>query len=265
MLIGRIYVRINSLAPHLTFIVGMLITGPVQPQAAQPSREASDSIWVSYVGDHPISDRWELHLEGYGAWVDPDHHRDFFFVRPGVRRKFPHDFSSLLSYGYFSFSPSRTGATVSLSEHRLSQDVQWSHRLFGSSRDKPTLSHRLRYEERFRSSESSKSQQTQWNFRQRARYRMTFRLPLREHPDRPWPSYASVYNETFINLKPLGNARVLSQNSTSAALGWHLSKHFDFELGYLHQYVPSPSGIIGVHNHIATMTLFSRLPLRMKH
>lgn len=227
-------------------------------QSRVPPKETSQAFWLSYVGEHAISKRWDLHLEGYGTWLGPISNKDFTFLRPGVRRTFGDDLSTLIAYSYFKHFPAGTGASDSLPEHRISQDIQWSHALPAIGSGTSTLTYRLRHEERFLSTETGQNE-VEWVFNQRTRFRATARFPLPQR-SRLLPNYVSIYDEVFVNSSVHQTQDRLNQNLTSAGAGWKLRKFLDLELGYLHQYGPSARGSLGAHNQVLTVTLFSNAP-----
>ena len=46
--------------------------------------------------------------------------------------------------------------------------------------------------------------------------------------------------------------------------GWDLASHWQLEIGYLYQYQPLPSGIVGEMNHALQVTISSTAPFRKK-
>lgn len=240
-----------------------IFVGTGFPQTAKPIKNESSATWVSYVGEHPFSKNWIFHIEGYGTWLGPTKEPDFFFLRPGIRRQLNGQLSILVAYSYFRFLPARTTASSSLPEHRFSTDIQWAHPLSASRQREVTLIHRLRQEYRFVAVEDTITRRRDLSFSPRTRYRANVVFPLKQNTFELTPSYLSFYDEVFLNTRS-GQTRFLTQNLTSGAAGWKLGSHVNMEIGYVHQYDPSPRGSVGVHNHVLTVTLFSRIPLGIK-
>lgn len=240
-----------------------LCEGTGAAQTSAPIKNESSSTWVSYIGEHPFSKNWTFHIEGYGTWLGPTKDPDFFFLRPGIGRQLNGQLSILVAYSYFRFFPARTTASGSLPEHRISTDIQWEHPLSTSGHGEVILIHRLRQEYRFVAVEDTITRRRDLSFSPRTRYRANVVFPLKRDAFELTPSYLSFYDEVFLNTRS-GQTRFLTQNLTSGALGWKLGPHVNMEIGYVHQYDPSPRGSVGVHNHVLTLTLFSRIPLGTK-
>lgn len=222
----------------------------------------SSGLWASYVGEHALSDQWSLHLEGYATWVGPVKHPDFAFLRTGLRRSFGHRLSSLVAYSYFNHYSAGDELLSSEPEHRISQDIQWSHLLFSSSKERASLNYRVRHEERFLASGSSASNR-EWRFVQRTRFRAAALFPLRTKAS-GMPNYFNVYDEALINRVSRITPDLLNLNLTSTSLGWKIHPFVNLELGYLHQYNPRPAGALGTHNNVITVNLLSDAPFRAR-
>jgi hypothetical protein len=91
-------------------------------QQTHRENDSAGSIWLAYVGEHPISKQWNLHLEGqffsYGTQTP-----ELFFLRPGFRRESCHGISGLITYAYFLKYPAITNTSHALPEHRISEDL----------------------------------------------------------------------------------------------------------------------------------------------
>ena len=233
--------------------------------AQQTHREngSASSIWLAYIGEHPISQKWNLHLEGqfFSYGVD---RRELFFLRPGFRREFSYGISAMVTYAYFLKYPAITNALQELPEHRISEDLQWRHPLFGEGVKRMTLTHRLRMEQRFEGQDSGRSNGNARNYGERFRYRLTANVPLPGNTDGPRPDYVSVYNEVFVNFGPHSAKHRLDQNISSGVIGWNLTSHFQFEIGYLLEYFPSSVGSVGKYNHVVQINLISTFPFSRK-
>lgn len=228
--------------------------------------EVDSSIWLAYIGEHAISQKWTLHLEGqfFSCCAAPT--KELIFLRPGLRREFPHGMSALVTYAYFLKYPVITNASRMLPEHRISEDVQWKHPLLVEGVKRMTLTHRLRAEQRFEAQENQRDRSNAWHYAERVRYRLTANVPLPGNTIGLRPDYVSVYNEVFINFGPHSGNRTLDQNIAAGAIGWNLRSDLQFEVGYLAQYNPSATGSLGKYNHTVQINLISTSPLsRTKH
>src|SRR5215468_6076344 len=218
-------------------------------QQENQTQDSSSSIWLAYIGEHPISQGWNLHLEGQFFSYGLADKQELFFLRPGLRREFSHGISALVTYAYFVKYPAITDASRALPEHRISGDIQWGHPLLGEGVERLTLTHRLRVERRFQAREDQRDHSNTWYYAERFRYRLTANVPLPGNTAVLRPDYMSLYNEVFVNFGP-HSRRTMDQNIAAAAIGWNLRPKLQFEIGYLLEYFPETTGILGRYHHV---------------
>ena len=174
----------------------------------------------------------------------------------------------MLGYGYIRNYLAEGGrfsspiATGPQPEHRIFQELRFKHNLIGSGPKAVTLVHRMRAEQRFNGTATTSQGTVAWNYSERARYRLTAGIPFRWNTAGARPDSLTIYDEVLVNFGPHGTSRILNQNRAYGALGWGLTKTAKLEIGYLHQYTPVPSGVVGVHNNCLQVSLFSTLPLQ---
>ncbi len=240
-------------------------------QTAAAIGGAERSAWYMYFGDHPVSEHWRLHLEGQYRRADLGQRWEQLLVRPGVAYKLGHGFSTLVAYSYLRDYPFEGGSfgdpstTGPQPEHRVLEELKFQHRLLGQEEKAIQLSHRFRAEQRWSGTSTVGVGTTNWDFAERARYRLTADIPFRWKTAGALPDYASVYNEIFVNFGPHGTSNALNQNRTYGALGWDLDKDWQLEVGYLYQYQPVPNGVVGETNHALQITINSTVPFRRGH
>src|SRR5215470_2267061 len=228
----------RGIGVSLLALLSLACSFKVAAQQGHQIKDSSNSIWLAYIGEHPISQRWNLHLEGQLFSYGPAEKRELFFLRPGLRREFSHGMSALVTYAYFVKYPAVTNDSRALPEHRISGDIHWRHRLPGEGIKRLTLAHRLRVARRFEAQEDERDRSNTWYYAERFRYRLTANVPLPGNTAGPRPGYLSLYNEVFVNFGP-HSRRVLDQNIAAGAIGWNLSPRLQFEIGYLLEYFPS--------------------------
>jgi hypothetical protein len=237
-------------------------------QEPAPTGGAERSAWYMYFGDHPVSPAWAIHLEGQYRRDDLGQRWEQLLVRPGIDYDVGHGLSTLIAYTYlrgYSFERGSLGdATITgpQPEHRILEEFKVQHKLPGSSEKAVKLSHRFRAEQRFEGTSTEHVGTTVWDFSERVRYRLTADIPLRWSTVGARPGYVSVYDEIFVNFGPHGGSHALNQNRAYGAVGWDLDKDFQLEVGYLYQYMPTPNGIVGEHNHALQITINSTAPFR---
>ena len=88
-------------------------------------------------------------------------------------------------------------------------------------------------------------------------------VPLPGNTAGPRPGYLSLYNEVFVNFGP-HSRRTLDQNIVAGAIGWNLRPKLQFEIGYLLEYFPETTGILGRYHHVVQINLISTLPFSRK-
>ena len=241
---------------------------PLVAQQADPQGGAERSAWYMYFGDHPTSEHWGVHLEGQYRRQGVGQRWEQLLVRPGVSYKLSHGFSTLFAYTYLRGYPFEGGSlgdrntTGPQPEHRVLEELKFQHRLLGQGETAVKLSHRFRAEQSWSGVSTIDVGTTDWEFGERARYRLTADIPFRWKTSGALPEYTSVYNELFVNFGPHGTTNALDRNRTYGALGWDFEQHWQLELGYMYQYQPLPNGIVGVQNHTLQVTINSTAPFR---
>lgn|SRR6187402_10156 len=237
-------------------------------QTPEPVGGAERSTWLMYFGEHPFTPNWSLHLEGQFRREGLGERWEQLLLRPGVSRKLGHGMSAMLAYTYLRGYPFEGGSlgdattTGPQPEHRVVEEFKVKHPLLGEGEKAVTLTHRFRAEQRFDGTSTAGVGTTAWEFAERARYRLTADVPFRWPTQGARPDYASLYNEVFVNFGPHGGDQALDQNRTYGAVGWNLGDDLQVEIGYMHQYLPVPNGIVGEHNHALQITVNSTAPLR---
>lgn len=252
----------------LLLVAALGTTPGVYSQEPSPVGGAERSAWYMYFGDHPITSAWAIHLEGQYRREDLGQRWEQLLARPGIDYAFGHGLSTMVAYTYLRGYPFERGSlgdpmtTGAQPEHRILEELKVEHKLFGSGEKAVKLSHRFRAEQRFEGTSTVGVGTTAWDFAERARYRLTADIPLRWSTAGARPDYVSVYDEVFVNFGPHGGSHALNQNRSYGAIGWNVGENFQFEAGYLHQYMPRANGIVGEHNNALQITINSTAPFR---
>ena len=160
------------------------------PGAAQPRLNDSNLHgWYVYSGDHPLTDRWGIHLEGQWRRHDVGLRPQQLLLRPAVNYRLSGKVG--LSAGYAFVSTHRYGdypVARAFPEHRLHQQLMVRH-----GPPKLEFQHRFRLEQRWIEQRFSSDR---WRYQNRIRYMIRAVAPLR----RDW--YLAVSDEVFVNLPP---------------------------------------------------------------
>jgi hypothetical protein len=209
--------------------------------------------WFVYSGDHTISGKWGLHLEG--QWrrhevVRPQQ----LLLRPAVNYQLGKNVG--LSAGYGWVSTHRYGefpTAVPFPEHRIYEQAIVNHAAGGTS-----LQHRFRIEQRWLGVRSALPDGTRldqgWRYQNRFRYMFRSVQPLKG----PW--YLAAYDEIFFNLPPFGVARAFDQNRAFGGAGYRIGSYTRIETGYMQQTLLQRNGRVMELNHTLHFSVYSTLP-----
>jgi hypothetical protein len=213
---------------------------------AQNIQDTNLHAWFMYFGDHPVSERWGVHLESQIRRADAGLTSQQLLIRPGINYQLSQHV--MLTAGYAYIRTSRYGdmpAKEAFPEHRFFQQALIKHRT-----GKVSLQHRLRLEQRLVGTE-------RWEMRNRFRYMLRADFPLPIETSRGRPFGIAVYDEPFFHFGGNRGIRYLDQNRVYAAFTYKLTNSNRLEFGYLHQYVPQRNGIVSEHNHTLQFAWFS--------
>jgi hypothetical protein len=212
-----------------------------------------------------------LHLEASYRHTFPFDHPEQYMLRGGLTVDHGHGLSSLFAYTYLVSDPFEGGTPLSASaseklpEHRALEQLQFQHRLIRTGEKHITLTHRFRAEQRWLGTETEGEGATRWKFAERARYRLTAKIPFKTTSWPIAPNYVSVFNEVYTAFGPHSGNSPFYANVDYGAFGWNLGSAFAFELGYQHRYAPIANRVLGQNDNELQLTLLSTAPIRGFH
>ncbi len=221
--------------------------------------DTNSNAWVMYFGDHAVSDRWGVHLEG--QWRRHDAFADWqqLLLRPAVNYQLTENV--LVTAGYAFVDTHRYGdfpAPFRFPEHRIFQQAVLRNRI----NDRLSLSHRYRLEQRFiggrRSTPGEERGPRTWRYENRFRYMLRAATPLADDGD--W--YLALYDEIFVNFGRNVGQNFFDQNRAYLAVGRKTGGWGNLEVGYLNQIVQHRSGRVLESNHTFQVGWFSTLAFR---
>lgn len=208
-----------------------------------------------YFGDHPVSERWGVHLEGQIRRTGVISGWQQFMVRPAVNYTLNDNFMVSGGYAFIRSHPYGdfpSGAVFP--EHRTYQQLLAKHKA-----GPIPIQHRFRLEQRWIGLVRSPGEEVfDWQYRNRFRYMLRGDIPLR----RDGKLYIGLYDEIFLNFGANSGPKALDQNRAYGALGYNFGRIGKLEVGYLHQYVPQRNGVIVEHNHTLQVAFYSTFPFR---
>lgn len=230
------------------------------PAAAQgPSGRIHDPnlhAWFVYAGDHPVSERWGVHVEGQWRRHDAGIRPQQTFGRPAVNFKVTDRFS--VTGGYAFALTHRYGdfpARAAFPEHRIYQQAIYQYAYRGIN-----LQHRARVEQRWigvrAPLEGGGVADLGWRRQNRFRYFFRIGVPWKKTP---WSFIAS--NELLLNFASPGTP-TFDQNRAFGGLGYNVGRFTRVEAGYLQQSLLQRNGRILELNHTMLVSINSRFPFR---
>jgi len=175
--------------------------------------------WQQYINNTSFSDSpWRFQ----GDIIHRDHNLvgdlDQIIIRPGIQYVHAASKSSyLMGYAFFFIQDEGTPNNTIL-EHRLFQDVDFSHGV-----GRVNIHHRYRFEERF--VESSP-------FAFRFRYALFVNIPLNKEKIEAGTVYIPIWNELFINAK----GAPFDRNWLYAGIGYQLTDNFGMRFGAMNEF-----------------------------
>jgi hypothetical protein len=210
--------------------------------------------WFGYFGDHPVSKRWELHLEGQWRRHDLGLKWQQLFVRPGVNFELNKKVSLTAGYAFAdTFQYGDYPTSYRFPEHRVFEQV-----LLKQTVGKLDLQHRYRLEQRFLGTRSDPSIDSIDSSRYENRFRYLARVNIPLTVDERY--YIGTSNEFFVNFGKNVAENIFDQNRAYVAVGLPVAKATRIELGYLLQIVQQRSGLVFEYNHTLQVNLLSNFP-----
>jgi len=237
----------------------LLLTCILQPwtTAVFPQDRVSTSnahAWYSYFGDHPVSKRWELHLEGQWRRHDLGLKWQQLLIRPGVNFELNPNVILTAGYGFVdTFQYGEYPVPYRFPEHRLFEQVLLKHKV-----GKLDLQHRHRLEQRFFGVRSDPAINRIDSSRYENRFRLLTRVNIPLTADKKY--YIGTFDEFFINFGKNVAANVFDQNRAYVALGLPVARATKIEIGYMLQIIQQRNGRVFEYNHTLQVNLFSNLP-----
>jgi hypothetical protein len=228
----------------------------LQLASAQTGRllDVNRHLWVSYSGEHSVAGRWGVHFDAQwrrsslgATWQQYQLRPGVNFeLSPAVRLTVGYAFTRAYPYGDYPVSSA-------FPEHRIYQQSLVRQNVSGLR-----IQHRTRFEQRFIRYPNSSDRS--WTYQNRFRHMVRVEVPLGEDRlGRPtW--YVPIYDEILIGFPPNYGARPFDQNRLFLGIGRALNG-FNFEAGYLNQFLSQRNGRIYEFNNTLFLTLTSELPI----
>jgi len=228
-------------------------------RAQNPDRIVASqaNAWFNYFGDHAVSRKVGLHLEGQWRRHGPVDRWQQLLLRPGVNFYVNPNVMLTAGYGFIRTHPYGEYPTAAtFPEHRIWQQAILRHRPAA----RLALQHRYRLEQRYLGvmtvAPGGSAERTSWRYENRFRYLVRGDITLTQKDNRPdW--YLAAYNEVMVNFGRNVGANVFDQNRAYLALGKSWGRFARLEAGYMNQLLQQRNGRIFESNHTLMVSLFS--------
>lgn len=212
------------------------------------------NAWYSYFGDHPVSKRWEVHLEGQWRRHDLGPKWQQLLLRPGVNFELNPNVILTAGYGFVdTFQYGDYPVPYRFPEHRLFQQALLKHKV-----GKLDLQHRYRLEQRFFGVRSDSAIDIIDDSRHENRFRHLTRVNIPLTQDKKY--YIATFDEFFINFGKNVAANIFDQNRAYVAMGLPVARGTKIEIGYMLQIIQQRNGRVFEYNHTLQVNLFSNIP-----
>jgi len=235
--------------------------GRIDFHIAQKTISNQNHAWVTYLGNHKLTNKIGLHTEY--QWRRADGFQDWqqSLARIGVDYTILPNLSITAGYGWIVSYPYGEQPILSqFNEHRIWQQVNAKAK-YGRFE----MQHRYRLEQRFLENYIKKQDGTISReadlFRQRIRYRAMIQVPLSHKEMLDNTLFLNVNNELFLGFGKGIGKNILDQNRFNVALGWRFSKDFNVQIGYMNQFVVKFDGLQMERNHTLLISTIYNLHL----
>lgn len=211
--------------------LGLIACSDLAQAQAERLEDVNALSWYTYSGDHAISDRWGLHIEGQLRRSNFITQTQQVLLRPAVNFELTSSIRATAGYAFVRTSPfGDFPDPTAYPEHRAYEEVTFSGE---------RLSHRVRLEQRF----LSEAPDAGWRYQNRFRYALQLRQPLRESV------YLQMSAEPQVRFGVNYRGRAFDQQQTYFGLGFKRGDHLRVEFGYMYQFGVPRRGRVYEHNH----------------
>lgn len=215
------------------------------------------SGWGASINTFGLSKQFSVHFDAQARTTDKFENIQTVILRPGINYHLNKKASATLGYAYIPNRRTVAAVTGYLAEHRI-----WQQALYNQKWKTVSVSHRLRFEQRFLPKPVLAGNDLEADgFSKAYRFRYFIRnvVPLLKSVSFAKGPFFALQNEVFINTgnKKWVNGKAFDQNRLYAAFGYRLPHKIDLELGYMNQYISTRTAF--VNNHIAQVAIYKRL------
>ena len=225
------------------WLVAVFFLAIFHSHSAQHLISNQNHAWVTYLGNHKLTNKFSLHTEYQWRRADGFENWQQSLARIGVDYFINSSLSVTAGYAWvLSYPYGDMPIAHTFNEQRIWQQVNAK-----SKYGRFELQHRYRLEQRFlenyiRNQDGTFSKGSDL-FRQRVRYRAMVLMPISRKEMQDNTLFLNVNNELFLGFGKGIGKNILDQNRMNFALGWLFNKDFNVQVGYLNQFVIKTDGI----------------------
>ena len=240
------------------WFISIIFLGIFQNLFTQKLISNQNHAWVTYLGNHKITNKFGIHTEYQWRREDGFNHWQQSLARFGIDYSIQPSLSVTAGYGWIVTYPyGEQPIAHTFNEHRI-----WQQLNAKSKYGRFELQHRYRLEQRFlenyiKNTDGSFARGN-YLFRQRVRYRAMVTVPISRKEMLDKTLFLNVNNEVFIGFGKGIGKNILDQNRFNLALGWR----FNIQIGYLNQFLIKSDGVKMERNNTLLVSTVYNLDFR---
>jgi hypothetical protein len=219
--------------------------------------QVQHSGWLGSFNTFKVSDHFSIHFDAQFRSSNELKQIQTILIRPGINYHLNKHFTITAGYAYIPNRRIINAVTGYLPEHRIWEQILYAHKW-----NKGSISHRLRFEQRFLPVVGLRNNELKtedFNEAFRMRYFIRNIVPFTHQPSFSKGWFFALQDEVFLNVgnKANVNGKTFDQNRLYGAFGYRFPFKIDIEAGYMNQYTTTRSSFI--NNHIAQIAVYKRL------
>jgi len=217
--------------------------------------------WLATFQNYKLSSKTGFYFDAQWRSTAQVRQMNALLLRPGFNYYFTPALTGTVGYAFIPQQRIAGGVTGYLPEHRVWEQMVFTHTVKAHHKSVAAVTHRLRLEQRFiprHHAEGNELVKDGHHYAGRVRYFARAVVPVPSGGGGgPFSKgvFAALQNEIFFHTADGGS---FDQNRAYVAAGYRMSPQFDVEMGYMNQYI-SGAGSNSINNHILQVATYIRL------
>jgi hypothetical protein len=242
-------------------IVLIALVGIASKSFAQKQSTESKQIWLGYLNQTRLSEKWGLWLDLHLRTKDDfTNNLSQSIIRPGITYYATSNTKLTAGYAYVNHFPADNHANISQPEHRAWQQVQWHN-----NHPKLRLMQWVRLEEKLRHKIKNNDELAEgYGYNWKMRYNILVAAPLSKNAFAPKTFSFVVNDEVHVNFGKQIVYNYFDQNRFFVGFAYHVNKSDNLQFGYMNLFQQLPAGNQYKNIHAARVFYFHNLDLRKK-